>query len=218
RGGMGLGAGEPEAASDRERHLVAAMRKQARTRPAVAVEHRHGVRILHDAVGLWRVDLDHVAARGLEPAEAHEVLHVLRREQVLAGRNGLRVDAGDLGKERKVERIARLLEPTQLEWRKRTRIGERLRARELRIGIDRKLGAVAEDLLHRLDPAYVVGERQAADLHLHHGIAGVEMAAHFLLPVVPGLAWTAPAAADVAQHLVGGTAASGATAESPAPL
>src|SRR5215468_9324328 len=72
--GIGLGAAEPEAAGDRQRHLVAAVRKQARAWPAVAVEHRHGVRISHDTVGLWRVDLDHVAARGLEPAEAHEVL------------------------------------------------------------------------------------------------------------------------------------------------
>src|SRR5262249_4602002 len=109
--GIGFGAAEAEAAGDRGRRRVAAMRNQARARPAAAIEHRHGLRVLHDAVGLRRVDLDDVAARGLEPAEAHEVLYVLGREQVLAGGKRRRVDAGDLREQRKSQGVARALPP-----------------------------------------------------------------------------------------------------------
>ena len=41
----------------------------------------------------------------------------------------------------------------------------------------------------------------AADLHLQHGVAGVEMTAHLVLQVLHGLAGEVPAAADVAEHL-----------------
>ena len=62
----------------------------------VALQHVERARVLHDAVGLRRIDLDHVAARGLEAAEAHQVLDVLGREQVLAGRQRAVIDVGDL--------------------------------------------------------------------------------------------------------------------------
>ena len=39
-------------------------------------------------------------------------------------------------------------------------------------------------LEHRFDPPHVVVERQAADLHLHQRVAGVEMAAHLVLQVL----------------------------------
>jgi hypothetical protein len=57
------------------------------------------------------------------------------------------------------------------------------------------------NFLDRLHPAQVLVERQAADLHLHHGVAGIEMAAHLVLQVRHGLAGPVPAAADVAKHL-----------------
>ena len=54
---------------------------------------------------------------------------------------------------REVERIARLLEPAQLERRQRLGVGERLVAVEFGVGVDRELAAAAEDALHRLDAA-----------------------------------------------------------------
>src|SRR5215470_13294767 len=110
-----LGAAKPEAARDRQRHLVAAMWKQCSARPAMALQHRHRLGILHDAIGLRRIDLDHIAALGLEAAEAHQILDVLRRIEVLAGRQRRHVDARDLGEQSEVERIAGLLKPAQLE-------------------------------------------------------------------------------------------------------
>ena len=140
--GIGFRAAEAEAGGDGQRHLVAAMREHATARPAVPRQHIERSRILRDAVGLRRVDLDDVVALGLEAAEAHQVFHVLRREQILAGRQRRRVDAGDLGEQREVERIARLLEPAQAERRQPARISKRVGAIEFRVGVDRKLRAL----------------------------------------------------------------------------
>jgi hypothetical protein len=142
--GIGFGPAQPEAARDGERHLVAAMGKQRAARPAMAFEHVDRAGVLHDAVGVRRVDLDDVVAIRAQAAEADEIFHVLRREQVLAGRERGVVAAGDLREQRKIERIARLLEPAQLERRQRPRIGERLVAQEFRIGVDGELRAGGE--------------------------------------------------------------------------
>ena len=164
---IGLRAAEAEAGGDGERHLIAAVRKQRRARPAAPLQHGDGAAVLRDAVGLRRIDLDDVVA-GAEAAEAHEVLDVLRRIQVFAGRQRRPIDAGEFGEQREVERVARLLEPAQLEGRERFGVAQRLRALELAIGVDRKLAARRHDLEHRLQPPQVLVERQAADLHLHH--------------------------------------------------
>ena len=87
------------------------MRKVTRARPLEFLQPRERVRVLGDAVGLWRIDLDHVAPCGFEVAEAHQVFDVLRREQVLAGRERVRIGLRDFGKGRKIQRVARLLEP-----------------------------------------------------------------------------------------------------------
>ena len=81
----------------------------------MARQHVERARILDDAIGLRRIDLDDVVALRFQSAETHQVFDVLRREQVLAGGQRRVVDAGDLGKQREIERIARLLEPAQLE-------------------------------------------------------------------------------------------------------
>jgi hypothetical protein len=60
--GIGFRAAEPDAAGARQRHLVAAVRELEAARPAMAWEHRERARILHDAVGLRRIDLNHVPA------------------------------------------------------------------------------------------------------------------------------------------------------------
>ena len=179
---IGFGPAEAEAAGNVQRHLVAAVREQRRALPAVALQHRDCAGELHDAVGLRRIDLDDVAV-GAQAAEAHQVLDVRRREQVLAGRERRRIGGGDLGGERIVERIARLLEPREPEGRQRLGIGERLVAAEFAVGVDRQPAARRHDVEHGRDRLDVLGKRQAADLHLHHRVAGIEMAAHLVLHV-----------------------------------
>ena len=106
----------------------------------MARQHVERARVLADAVGLRRIDLDDVAV-GAKAAEAHQVFDVLGRKQILAGRQRRLVDAGQFGEQREVERIARLLEPAQLERRKRLGIGKRLGAVEFAIGVDREMRA-----------------------------------------------------------------------------
>ncbi len=48
-------------------------------------QHVERAGILHDAVGLRRVDLDHVMTLRLQPAKAHQIFDILRRKQILAG-------------------------------------------------------------------------------------------------------------------------------------
>ena len=109
----------------------------------MAGQHVERAGILHDAVGLWRIDLDDVAAGRFEAAEPHQVLDVLRRIQILAGRQRRVVVGGDLGQKRVIERIARLLEPAQVERPQAARISECVVAEKFRVGVDRKRAAVA---------------------------------------------------------------------------
>src|SRR5690242_5591716 len=84
--GIGFGAAEAEAAGDRERHLVAAMREHQAARPLMARQHLERAGILRDAVGLRRIDLNDVVALWLQSAEAGQVFDILGREQILPGR------------------------------------------------------------------------------------------------------------------------------------
>src|SRR6476469_5480321 len=72
---------------------------------------------------------------------------------------------------------------------------------EFAICIDGQMIAGTGDFEHGLQPAQVLLEWQAADLHLQHCIAGVEMPAHLVLQVLDCLARPIPAAAHVAEHL-----------------
>src|SRR5262245_8750929 len=83
---IGFRAPEPKTSGNGERHLIPAVRKQCAAWPAVALEHRDGAGVLHDAVGLRRVHLDDVVALRTQATEAHQVLHVLCRKQIFAGR------------------------------------------------------------------------------------------------------------------------------------
>src|ERR1039458_4842367 len=121
-------AAEPEAGGNRQRHLVAAVWEHAPARPAVALKHLERAGILPDAIGLRKYKQDDVVAFGPQAPEADEIFHVLRREQIFAGRERRIVDAGELGEQRAVERIARLLEPAQ---------GERLQPARIRKKIGR---------------------------------------------------------------------------------
>src|SRR5262249_36112414 len=75
---IAFGAAEAKTSRDRKRHLVAAVRKQRVPRPAVPLQHGDGAGILHDAIGLWRIDLDHVVAFRPQTAETHNVFDILR--------------------------------------------------------------------------------------------------------------------------------------------
>ena len=59
-----------------------------------------------------------------------------------------------------------------------------------------------QDALHRLDAPHVLVERRAADLHLHHRVAGIEMALHLVLQFGDALARRVPAAADIDEAFV----------------
>src|SRR5262249_11028587 len=119
-----------EPGCDGERHLIAAVREQGAARPAMALEHSDRACVLHDAVSLRRIDLDHIVALRLQAAEAHQVFYILRRKKIFASRKGRRIAACDFRKQGKIERIARLFEPAQPEWRQRLRVGECLVAAE----------------------------------------------------------------------------------------
>ena len=63
--GIAFRAAEAEAGRDRERHLVAAVREVTGARPLVFFQRGERARILRDAVGLRRIDLDDIAAARL---------------------------------------------------------------------------------------------------------------------------------------------------------
>src|SRR5215468_10304241 len=94
------------------------------------------------------------------------------------------------------------LEPFETERPERLCIGKRIGAIELAVGINREAVFAAKYLQHRLDAPAILRDRKAADLHLEHGVAGREMAAHLVLQVCDGLARPVPAAAYIAKHLV----------------
>src|SRR5262249_22051443 len=54
---------------------------------------------------------------------------------------------------------------------------------------------------NRFHPPHVFGEWYTSNLHLHHGIAAVEMAAHLVLQIFYGLARRIPATADITEYL-----------------
>ena len=145
---------------------------------------------------------------GLQAAEAHQVLDVLRREQVLAGRERRRRrrrrsrQAARSRADRTAPRTS-AARTAPAPWRRRAP----RRGRTCELASTASSPPRRQDRFHRLDAATVLGERHAADLHLHHGVAGIEMAAHLVLQVLGGLARRIPAAADVAEHLVGDLAA-----------
>src|SRR4029079_19450210 len=156
--GIGFGAAEAKARRNRQRHLIAAMRKHAGTRPTMLRQHLKRAGILYNAVRLRRIDLDDVVALGSQAAEADKVLDVLGRKQVLAGREWRPINGGNFRKQRKVEWITRLLKPAQAEWLKPARIGERGSAVEFRIGVDRELCTRRQDRFHRRDAGEVLVE------------------------------------------------------------
>ena len=102
-----------------------------------------------------------------------------------------------------VERIERLLVPAQAVG---LRSPCRRRARSCRSNLPLTSTASrsprADDLQHRLDALEVLGERHAADLHLHAGIAEVEIVLHLVLQPVEILAGIVVAAGGIDPRLV----------------
>ena len=139
---------------------------------------------------------------GPKAAEPHQIFHVLRRIEIFAGRERRLVVLCELGKQGEIEWVARLLEPSQLEGRERLGVTQGFGAIEFAIGIDGEVLARPDDLEHGLQTAKIFVKRQAADLHLHHRVAGAEMTAHLVLQILDRLPRPVPAAAHVAEHLV----------------
>jgi hypothetical protein len=64
-------------------------------------------------------------------------------------------------------------------------------------------------------PTRRTSSASAADLHLDHGVAGIEVPAHLVLQILGGLAREIPAAANVAEHPVAHLAAAVALGQQP---
>jgi hypothetical protein len=78
-----------------------------------------------------------------------------------------------------VEGIADLLIPEQRVLTQHLRVGDAGLKIETSICIDGKPRLRADLLQHGLDPSTVFVDRRSADLHLHHVVAAIEIAAHF---------------------------------------
>ena len=169
--------------------------------PSRLIEHLHGARDRDHAIALGRIYLQHVMVLA-HAAERDEVPHVLLREQVLARRERRLVDLGQLGHQRVVERVGRLLVPAQLVGREHLRIGACFVGCEAAIGIDGEVPAiVADQLEHRLEPLDVLGDGGAAHFHLELGVTHVEIAAHLVEQFGDALAGRVPAAAHIDEHV-----------------
>ena len=107
-----------------------------------------------------------------------QVARVLMAEQVLAGRHRRRIEFGQRRLQRVVERIAGLLVPEQRILPQHLGVGDRGFQIEAAVGVDGELRVLADLLQHGLDALAVLGDRRAADLHLHDVVAAVEIAAH----------------------------------------
>ena len=102
-------------------------------------------------------------------------------EEVLARGNRALVLMPELRLQCVIQRIARFLVPAQAVGGERAAVGEGGLEVELPVCIDRQARAVADDLQHRLDPAEILLERRAPDLHLHHRVAALDVSPHLVL-------------------------------------
>ena len=121
----------------------------------------------------------------------------------------------ELGLQRVIERIAGFLVPEQAVGLQRARILDRGLEIEAAIGVDRQIFAGADHLDHRFDALQIVGERLAADLHLDHRVAEIEIFLHLVLQRLHVLAGIVIAAGGIHEHLVVDRAAAVALGEQP---
>ena len=131
---------------------------------------------------------------------AQKVPHVLHGKQVLASSDGSGVDLHNLGVQRIVQRIDRLLEPRQVIARQRLRAGQRIDPVEAAVGIHGEALTRPQHTQHGLNPSQVLRERCAPDLHLHHRVAQVEVGAHLLGQRLQVLAGVVVATRGVHEH------------------
>ena len=150
---------------------------QRRGDQPASLQHLQGALILAQAVGQRAVELQPVAVRA-HAAVAQQVARILMAEQVFAGGHGPGVELRQRRLQRIVQRIAGLLVPEQRIVAQHFGVGDRGLQIEAAIGVHRELRLTADFLQHRLNALAVLVERGAADLHLHHGVAAVEIAAH----------------------------------------
>src|SRR5712692_4522091 len=178
--GIGLVSAQPEPRGDIERHLVPAVRDAAAGRPAVPANGVEGAQVFDQSVAQGAVELQPVAI-GAHSAITEQVARVLRREEVLAGRQRPLVLARQLRLQVVVERIARFLVPEEAVARERTRVGKGGGQVEAAVRVHRQGRPLAYDLQGGVDAAEVLVEARSADLQLHHRIAAVQVALHLAL-------------------------------------
>src|SRR5262249_17826178 len=192
--GIGFGAAKAETGGDGERHLVSAVGEQRNAWPTVLGQHLDRTGVLTNAIGLRRIDLDNVAS-GAEATETNQVLNILRRIEVFTGRERLVVGLCEFCEQRKIERVAMLLEPAQLEWRECLGVAQGFVAIEFAIRVDSETVSRTDDFEHRLKAPKVFREWQASDLHLDHFVACAEVTPHLVPEVLDRLPRPIPAAA-----------------------
>ena len=141
--------------------------------------------VLDQPVGEGAVELEPITI-GAHAAVPQQVARVLHREEVLAGGQRPFVRARQLGLQLVVERIARLLVPEQPVARECPRVGEGGGEIEAAVRVYRERRSLAHHFQHGVDTAEVLLEVRAADLHLHHRVAAVQVLLHLVLqlPVV----------------------------------
>ena len=99
-------------------------------------------------------------------------------EKILAGGHRPGVELRKRRLQMKVERVARFLVPEQRIVAQHLGIRDRRFEIEAPVRIHRELCGAADFSKRRLDAVAVLVERRPADLHLHDGVAALEIAAH----------------------------------------
>jgi hypothetical protein len=160
-----------------ERHLVPAVRNAAGPRPAFRLEHLEHALVLAQAVRERAVELQPVAI-GTQSAVAEEVARVLMAEEVLPRRHRPRILRGQRRLQGVVEGIARLLEPEERVLPQHARIGDRGRKVEAAVRVHGQARGAVDLGQDGFDAPLVLRERRAPDLHLHHGVAAIDVAPH----------------------------------------
>ncbi len=152
--------------------------------------------IFDQAIGQRTIELKPIAI-GPHATMAKQVARILVREQVLTGGHGAGVEFGKCGLQSVIERIADLLVPEQRILAQHLGVGDRCFKIEATVRIDCQPGPRADFGEHGFDAALILIDRGAADLHLHHVVAAIDIAAHLRAQGTVVLAWIIVAASGV---------------------
>ena len=164
------------------------------------LDHFQRALVFAQAVRQRAVELQPVAV-GPHAAVAKQVAGVLVAEQILTRghRPGIKITKGGL--QCVVERVTGFFVPEERIGAQHFCVGDRGLQIKPAIRIDRQTANAAQFSQHRLDTRAVFIDGGAADFHLHHGVAAVEVAAHFAAQGRHVFAGVVVAAGRIDKHL-----------------